>query len=139
MASHAIAGCLSPSPIPLLLSEVSPLFLPVTLAHFAQSFYERALPLPTSFFILGLARLEVKPRLSRLTWRVFASTHPIMLSPTSPRKVLLACSPFFFETSRPSLGSPPFLPRAHALTLLFLVKVWLSLTLTLSVLTIWCF
>ena len=64
-ASHAITGCLSSSPIPLLLSEASLLPLPVTLTHFTLSSYKGALRLPTFFPISGLARLEVKPRLCR--------------------------------------------------------------------------
>ena len=57
-ASRAIIGCLSSSPIPLLLSEASLPPLRVTLFY-----YERALCLPTSFPISDLARLGVKPRL----------------------------------------------------------------------------
>ena len=56
-ASRAITGCLSSSPIPLLLSEASLPPLRVTLTHFTLSSYERALCLPTSFPISGLARL----------------------------------------------------------------------------------
>ena len=52
-ASRAISGCLSSSPIPLLLSEASLPPLRVTLAYFALSFYERSLCLPTSFSISG--------------------------------------------------------------------------------------
>ena len=51
--------------MPILLSEA---FLPplrVTLTHFTLSSYKRALRLPTSFPISGLARLVVKPRLCR--------------------------------------------------------------------------
>ena len=93
-ASRAIPGCLSSSPISLLLSE-APLFpLRVTLTHFTLSFYELALRLPTSFPISGLARLGVKPRLCRWFWRAFASTHPLMLPYTSSREALLACPPF---------------------------------------------
>ena len=72
-------------PIPLLLSEA---FLPplrVTLTHFTLSSYERALRLPISFLISGLARLRVKPRLCRSSWRAFASTHPLMPSSTCSR------------------------------------------------------
>ena len=61
VASRAIFGGLSSSPIPLLLSEAS---LPpprVTLTHFGLSSYERALRLPTSFPISGLVRHGVKP------------------------------------------------------------------------------
>ena len=84
-----------------------------------------------SFPISGLARLGVKPRLCRSSWRAFASTHPLMLSSTS-REALLACPPcppwnlplFTVEStlSTPcSRSDPPSL-----------AKVWLSPTLTLS-------
>ena len=89
-ASRAITGCLSSSPIPLLLSEASLSPLRVTLTHFTLLSYERALRLPTSFPISGLARLGVKPRLCRSSWRAFASTHPLMLPSTSPREASLA-------------------------------------------------
>ena len=92
-ASRAITGCLSSSPIPLLVSEASLPLLQVTLTHFAPSSYERALCLPTSFPISGLARLGVKPRLCRSSWRAFASTHPLMLPSTSPTEALLAWPP----------------------------------------------
>ena len=59
----AITGCLSSSPIPFLLSEVSLPPLPVTLTHFTLLCYERAIRLPTSFPISGLSRLGVKPKL----------------------------------------------------------------------------
>ena len=89
-ASHAITGCLSSSPIPLLLSEASLPPLRVTLTHFTLFSYERALRLPTSFPISGLARLGVKPRLCRSSWRAFASTHPLMLPSTCSREALFA-------------------------------------------------
>ena len=93
-ASRAITGCLSSSLIPLLFSEASLPPLRVTLTHFTLFSYERALRLPTSFPISGLARLGVTPKLCRLSWRAFASTHPVMLPSTCSRKDLLAC-PFF--------------------------------------------
>ena len=62
-ASRAITGCLSSSPISLLLSEAFLPLLRVTLTHFTLLFYELALRLSTSFPISGLARLGVKPRL----------------------------------------------------------------------------
>ena len=93
-ASRAITGCLLSSPIPLLLSEASLPSIRVTLTHFTLLSYERALRLQTSFCISGLARLGVKPRLCRSSWRAFASTHPLMLPSTSSREVLFACSPF---------------------------------------------
>ena len=93
-ASRAITGCLSSSPIPLLLSEVSLPPLRLTLTHFTLLSYERALRLPTSFPISGLARLGVRPRLCRSFWRALASTHPLMVPSTCSREALLACPPF---------------------------------------------
>ena len=92
-ASRAITGCLSSSPIPLLLTEASLPPLRVTLTHFTLFSYERALRLPTSFPISGLARLGVKPRLCRSSWRAFASNHPLMLPSTCSREALVACPP----------------------------------------------
>ena len=92
--SRAITGCLSSSPIPLLLTKASLPSLRVTLTHFTLFSYEQALRLPTSFPISGLARLGVKPRLCRSSWRAFASTHPLMLPSTCSREALLACPPF---------------------------------------------
>ena len=100
-ASRAIIGCFSSSPISFLLSEVSLSPLRVTLTHFTLSSYERALRLPTSFLISGLARHGMKPRLCRSSWRTFASTHQLMLPSTSPREALLAC-PSFTSWNLPS-------------------------------------
>ena len=47
-----------------------------------------------SFPISGLARLGVRPRLCRSSWRAFVSTHPLMLPSTSLREALLACPLF---------------------------------------------
>ena len=93
-ASRAITGCLSSSLIPLLLTEASLPPLRVTRTHFALFSYKRALRLPTSFPISGLARLGVKPRLCRSSWRAFVSAHPLMLPSTCSREALLACPPF---------------------------------------------
>ena len=93
-SSQSLTGCLSSSPIPLLLSEASLTPLQVTLTHFTLLFYERALRLPTSFPISGLARLGVKPRLSRSSWRAFVFTHSLMLPSTCSREALLACPRF---------------------------------------------
>ena len=92
--SRAITSCLSSSPIPLLLSEASLLPLRVTLTHFTLLSCERALRLSTSFPVSGLARLGVKTRLCRSSWRAFAYTHPFMFSSTSSRKASLAFPPF---------------------------------------------
>ena len=138
-ASRAITGCLSSSPIPLLLSEASLPPLRVTLTHFTLLSYDRALRLPTSFPISGLARLGVKPRLCRLSWRAFASTHPLMVPSTSSREALVTCPPFLLGICLPSRWSPPFPLHALALIPLSLAKVRLSHTLTLFPLMIWCF
>ena len=91
--SRAITGCLSSSLIALLLTEASLPSLRVTLTHFTLFSHERALCLPTSFPISGLARLEMKPRLCRSSWRAFASTHPLMLPSTCSREALVPCPP----------------------------------------------
>ena len=93
VASRAITGCLSSSPMPVLLTEASLPPLRVTLTHFTLFSYERALHLPTSFPISGLARLGVKPRLCRSSWRALASTHLLMLPSTCSREALVACPP----------------------------------------------
>ena len=137
-ASRAITGCLSFSPIPLLLSET---FLPplrVTLTHFTLLSYERALHLPTSFPISGLAGLGVRPRLCRSSWRVFASTHLLMLPSLVLGSSSLLAIPFLLGICLPSRWSSPFPVHALALISLFLAKVRLSPTLTLSPLMIWC-
>ena len=78
-ASRAITGYLSSSPSPLLVSEASLPPLRVTQTHFTLLSSERALRLPTSFSIPGLARPGVKPRHCRSSWRVLAFTYPLML------------------------------------------------------------
>ena len=45
------------------------------------------------FPISGLARIGMKPRLCRSSWRALASTHPLML-PFTLREALFACPPF---------------------------------------------
>ena len=89
-ASRAITGCLSSSAIQLLFSEASLPPLRVTLTHFTFSSYERALRLPTSFPISGLARLGVKPRLYKSCWRAFASTQSLTPPSTSFSEGLFA-------------------------------------------------
>ena len=118
-ASRAITSCLSSSPIPLLLSETSLPPLRVILTHFTLLSYEWAIRLPTSFPISSLARLGVKPRLCRSSWRAFAFTHPLMLSCTCSRAALLACPPFPSHalTLIPPLAHLDSLPR-HDLVLL---------------------
>ena len=126
-ASRAITGCLSSSAILLLLSEASLPPLRVTMTHFTPFSYEQALRLPTSFPISGLARLGVKPRLCRSSWRAFASTHPLMLPSTCSREALLACPPcppwnlpsFMVESTLPtpcSCSDPPLSHQGATLT-----------------------
>ena len=131
-ASRAITGCLLSSPIPLLLTEASLPPLRVTLTHFTHFSYERALCLPTSFPISGLARLGVKPRLCRSSWRALVSTHPLMLPSTCSREALVACPPcppwnLPLFTVESTLSSPCSRSDPPTLT-----KVRLSPTLTLS-------
>ena len=115
-ASRAITGCLLSSPIPLLLSEP---FLPplrVTLTHFTLLSYERALRLPTSFPISGLARLGMKPRLCRSSCRAFASTHPLMLLLPLLGRLFLLALPVLLGIFLRSGSSSPF--PLHALALI---------------------
>ena len=108
----------------------------VSLTHFPLSSHERALCLPTSFPISCLARLGVKPKLCKSSWRAFASIHPLMLPSISPWEALIACPPspwkLLFFTLKSFFSSP-----CSRSDFLFLSKVRLSLTLTLSNLTIW--
>ena len=102
---------------------------------FPFAFYKWVLHLPTFFPISGLARHGVKPRLCRSYWRAFMSTHLLMFLSTSPREALLACPPFppwnlLSFTVKATLSFP--CSRSDPL---FLEKVRLSPTLTLSHLT----
>ena len=126
--SRAVTGCLWSSPIPLLFFEASLLPLRVTLSHFALSSYERFLRLPSSSPISGLARLGVKPRLCRASWRAFASTYPLLLRPTSSREALLLTFPHLPESWLPSLWSPPFPLHVPDLISFLFAKVRLLLT-----------
>ena len=75
---------------PLSFFSFQEAFLPllrVILSHFARSSYERDSHLPTSISISGSARLRVKAGLPR-SWKDFALTYPLMLSPSS-REILL--------------------------------------------------
>ena len=79
----------------------------------------------------------MKPRLFRLSWRAFTSTHSLMVPSTSPKKTFLACPPFppcklLFFTVESTLSFP--CSRSDPL---FLAKVQLSLISTLSHLTTW--
>ena len=83
------------------------------MTHFGLSSYERAFRLPTSFLISGLARLGVKPRLSKSSWRAFASTCPLMLLLLVLLGRLTLLAPLLLGICLPSLYSPLF--PLHAL------------------------
>ena len=76
MASRAITSCLSSSPISHLLSEASLPYLRVTLTHFTLSSYERALCLPTSFPISGLAGLGSETKTLQIVLESFCVHSP---------------------------------------------------------------
>ena len=114
-ANCAISSCLSSSPIPLFISETSLSPLQVTLTHFALSFFEQALRLPTSFPTSGLARLGVKIRPCRSLWGAFASTHRSCFLLLFLGRLLLLALFLFFVTCLSSLWSPPFPLCAPAL------------------------
>ena len=89
------------------LSGASLLPLQVTLmlpCHLMSGPFVSQPPFPIS----GLGGLGVKLRLS---WRAFASTHPLMLFPAS-REFFFACPCFLHGTSHPLLWSPLFPPHA---------------------------
>ena len=88
---RAIAGCLSSSPVSLLLSGASLPPLWVTLTPFALFFCGRALRLPASFPVSELARLGVGPGLCGSSWGAFASACPLMLPSACSGEALLAC------------------------------------------------
>ena len=106
--NRTITGCLPSSLIPFLFSEVSLPPLQVILNHFTPISYEGTLCLPISFPMPGLARLEVKPRFSRSSWRAFASTYPLVLFLTFLREFRLLAFPILLTTRLPSLWSPSF-------------------------------
>ena len=126
----------TPSPRPLLshFSSLSRSYLPhespwlISPCHLMNGPFASQPP----FLFSSLARLGVKPRLSRSSWRAFASTHLLIHSPASSKEVLFACPPSplwnlpsFTVVS--TLSSP-----CSILIRLFLTKVQLSLTLTFS-------
>ena len=136
-ASCTITGCLSSNPIPLLLTEASLPPLRVTLTHFTLLSYEQALHLPTSFPISGLARLGLKPRLCRSSWRALRPLTRSCFLLLVLGWLYLPALPFLLGICPCSQWSPPLPLHALALIPLFFAKVRLSLTLTLSPLMIW--
>ena len=93
-ACRVVSGCLSSTPLPSLYAEsgLPPLFLNFRLS--ALSFYERALRLPPSFPISGVAKAKPRQRLKRTTsWRSFCATHSA-LDPSLTRSDLCLVAPF---------------------------------------------
>ena len=115
-----------PLVVPYPSSSLPP--LRVILTHFTLLSYERALRLPTSFPISDLVRLGVKPRLCRWSLRAFASTHPLMLPPSSLRSSSCLPSLSSLESAPVHRGVHPFhaLSLSLSLILLSLAKVRLS-------------
>ena len=101
-ANYTISGCLSFSPIPLILSEAFLSPLQFTLTHFALSSYERALRLPTIISILGLDIFIVIPSDFIFSYKDLAFTHQLTLYP-SPGRFSLIIFPFLFE-NQPSFS-----------------------------------
>ena len=131
-ASRATSGRLSSSPIPLHLFEASLPSIQVTLTHFALSFYERALRLPTSFLFQVWPDLKCNQDSADPPGELLP---PLTLCFLLERLSLLALS-LLFGICLPSRWSPLFLSHAPAPILFSLTKVRLSLTLTLSLITI---
>ena len=138
-ASRAITGCLSSSPIPLLLSEASLPPLRVTLTHFTLLFYERALRLPTSFPISGLARLGVRPRLCRSSWRAFGPLARSCFLLLVLDRLFLLVLPFLLGICLRSGWSSPFPLHALALIRPFSREGAALAHLCSLSLMIWCF
>ena len=121
-------GCLSSSPVPLLLAGASLSPLRVTLAHFTLFSCGRALRLPASFPISGLAGLGVGPRLCGLESFCVRSCFLLLLL----GGLFLLALPFLLGVCPRSPWGPPFSLRALALILLSFSRVRLTPILTLS-------
>ena len=123
----SIERLVAPSPVasrPPLSHYFSPR-LRVTLTHFTLSSYERAIRLPTSIPISGLARLGEKQDSADLRGELLRPFTRSYLLPLIGRFFLLALL-FLLEICLCSLWSPPFPLHAPA------PIPSLSLTLTLS-------
>ena len=105
-ASRAITGCLSSSPIPLLLTEASLPPLRITLTHFTLLSYERALRLPASFPISGLARHGSETKTLQIVLESFCVHSPAHASFYLFWDDLLACPPFPLHATVPIPLSP---------------------------------
>ena len=125
-ASRAISGCLSSSPIPLLLSEASLPPLRVTLTHFTLSSYKRKLRSPNLLFHFRFGQTWSETKTADRPGELLRPlTRSWFLLLVLGRFFLLAL-PVLPGTCLPSLWSPPF--PLHALDLI----PSLSTTLTLS-------
>ena len=93
-ACRAMTGCLSTSPVPLLLLEAGLPPLSVILTSQTLSFFERALRLPSSFPLSSLAKLPVRKRVRSSSWRFFSLSHPLTPDLDCPRESFFLCPPF---------------------------------------------
>ena len=103
--SGAITGCLASSIIPLFLLVASLPRLRVTPTHFSRFSCERAICLPTFFPILGLARLGIKQRASRTSWKAFASIYQRCFHLLLPARFSLLALPLLPKTRFSSVWS----------------------------------
>ena len=93
-ACRLITGCLTSTPTPLLTVEAG--IPPITATLTAQSLtcFEKALRVGASFPLSHLARVSIKQRLKRSSWRTFCSHHPLVPAIDAPREDLVSLSPF---------------------------------------------
>ena len=90
---RVITGCLSSTPIPLLLIEALLPPLRVTLTHQSLSFFERAFRLPPTFPIASLANSNPRTRLKKSSWRSFSRSHNLTPNLHLTREPLILCPP----------------------------------------------
>ena len=112
-ASRAITGCLSSSPISLLLFEAS-LLLRITLTHFTLSSYERALRFPTIFSYFRFALTWSETKALQIVLESFC-IHSCFLLLVLRRLFLLALS-LLLGICLPSLWGSPSPLHAPALS-----------------------
>ena len=93
-ACRVITGCLSSSPVSLLLLESGLSPLQTTLVHQSLSFFEKSLRLPDSFPLSSLSNRVISHRLTRQSWRSFCLGHSLSNALPASREPLVLCPPF---------------------------------------------
>ena len=106
---RVIRGCLLSTPIPLLHIEGLLPPLRVTLTHQSLSFFERALCLPSTFFIASFANSNPRTHLKNSSWRSFSRSHD--LTPN----LYLACEPLILCPPKPP-GLSHLLTQSHSIS-----------------------